>query len=76
MNNLNEPYDPSDLCGLCNEIVTQIHHAICCDTCSKWIHIKCNKFATADYRFYQFNEQEKFTCMSCLAENIPFSTLN
>jgi len=76
MNNPNEPSDPSDLCGLCNETVSQNQHAICCDTCYDWIHIKCNKLATADYRFYQFNEKEKFTCMSCLADTIPFSTLN
>ena len=63
-------------CGVCAKAVGINHHAIKCDICQKWIHIKCNKYGKKDYKFHQNNPNETFFCIKCTADNIPFSTLN
>ena len=29
-------------CGVCSKPVANNHNALCCDSCDKWVHIKCN----------------------------------
>ena len=49
-------------CGICEKNVASNHHAIECDLCSKWIHLKCNKLNTNDYVYHKNNGDEKFFC--------------
>ena len=65
-------------CGICHGAVAFNHRAIVCDICQKWIHIGCNRLDNNDYKHYQddINIDEKFFCLNCVAENIPFSILN
>ena len=39
----------TDICPFCEKIINNRVKAICCDLCSKWIHIKCNNFNDLDY---------------------------
>ena len=63
-------------CRGCGKAVGNNHHAIECDICHAWIHIKCNKFDDNDYKFFQDNPSAPFYCIVCSSENIPFSSLN
>ena len=37
-------------CGVCSKTVANNHNALCCDSCDKWVHIKCNFFDKMTYR--------------------------
>lgn len=63
-------------CRVCHKAVGVRHHAIECDICHKWVHIKCNKFDKKEYKFYQNDPEAPFYCIKCTAENVPFSCLN
>ena len=63
-------------CSVCEKIVAKNHHAIECDLCLKWIHIKCNKFDIKEYKNYQTDKTMKFYCMKCLRETLPALNLN
>ena len=63
-------------CGICKKAVATNHHAIQCDSCHTWIHIKCNKLNKKDYREYQRNPDKSFVCINCLADVVPFTTMN
>ena len=58
-------------CGVCERTVAKNHHAIECDLCSKWVHIKCNKLSMKDYSIYQNDETTQFYCIKCLRETLP-----
>ena len=36
-------------CGVCSKPVANNHNALCCDSCDKWVHIKCNFFDKKTY---------------------------
>ena len=38
---------------ICNKAVASNHHAVQCDKCHIWVHIKCNKINLQTYRFLQ-----------------------
>ena len=42
-------------CKICNKGVVNNNHAIQCDKCHSWIHIKCNKINLSTYRYLQFS---------------------
>ena len=64
-------------CRSCHKNVNKNHNGIFCDSCGLWIHSKCNKLSKQDYiKLSKEGENEPFVCLCCLAENIPFSTLN
>ena len=65
-----------NMCGVCNKIVAKNHHAIECNTCLKWIHIKCNKFSDKEYKSFQENSDMHFFCINCMADSLPLLTLN
>ena len=63
-------------CGICNKAVANNHHAIQCDSCQKWMHIKCNKLNKKDYREFQKNSDKSFVCINCLSDIVPFTNMN
>ena len=40
-------------CGVCLKTVANNHNALCCDSCYKWIHIKCNFLNKYTYKKLQ-----------------------
>ena len=63
-------------CGVCNKIVATNHHAIECNLCLKWVHIKCNKLDKKDYETFKANENKHFFCINCLADSLPLLNLD
>ena len=63
-------------CSVCSKAVHNRHKAIECDTCKKWVHIKCNKLDDKGYKYHQENPDAPFLCLKCTEENLPFSKLN
>ena len=63
-------------CSVCNKAVQNRQKSIECDTCNKWVHIKCNKLDDKDYKYHQDNPNATFLCLKCSEENLPFSKLN
>ena len=45
--------------------------AICCDLCSKWIHIKCNNLNDLDYEYLKSND-ETWYCKTCIHDILLF----
>ena len=43
-------------CKIFNENVNGIDHAIQCDVCNFWVHIKCNSLNYIDYKYLQGND--------------------
>ena len=41
------------LCKICNKAVANNDHAVHCDKCHIWVHIKCNKIDLQTYKFLQ-----------------------
>ena len=76
--NLNEVFECKNcsMCSVCEKNVAKNHLAIECDICSKWIHIKCNKFSKKDYSTYLDDKTLKFYCIKCLRDTLPALGLN
>lgn len=39
-------------CGVCTNPVAQNHHAVCCDSCDRWVHIRCAGISQTEYERY------------------------
>ena len=63
------------LCGICEKPVANNHQAINCDTCSLWIHIKCNKIKKETY-IYLMCENSHWYCMLCTKTFLTYSVFN
>ncbi|XP_065654555.1 uncharacterized protein LOC136081185 [Hydra vulgaris] len=61
-------------CGVCYKTVTCNQKAIQCDSCNKWIHIRCNN---VDKKFYNslMTETGYWYCFNCLNNTLPYSSL-
>ena len=62
-------------CGICTRQVSKNHRAIKCDSCEKWIHIKCNNLETRTYQSL-INDNNSWYCIKCLKNIIPLSSLS
>ena len=61
--------------------VNTTHHAICCDICDQWVHIRCNLLDDKDYNKLINNpesDQSKndLYCINCLKDILPFNKLS
>ena len=63
-------------CSVCNKTVRNWNNALLCDLCSNWVHIKCNKLDKKGYDYHDKNPDAHFSCLKCLENNIPFTTLD
>ena len=59
-------------CKICEKPVANNHHAIQCDSCNLWIHIRCSKVKQQTYRHLQ-NGNTEWYCIKCFANIILFS---
>ena len=48
-----------DICPFCEKIVKTRDKAICCDLCSKWIHIKFNNLNDLEYEYLKSNDESE-----------------
>ena len=60
-------------CNLCCKPVAKNHHAICCDICDQWVHIKCNNVSPADYELLKSSGSPWF-CVKCIGCVFPRAT--
>ena len=64
-------------CAACNKNISENCDSIECDTCSKWIHKKCNKLSNADFkRLQEEGDSAPFSCIVCINDAIPFSSIS
>ena len=63
-------------CRLCLHTVAKNHKAIQCDSCSSWIHTKCNLINDSEYEKFKNDPSLEFQCLHCYGEIFPFTTLN
>ena len=61
----------TDICPFHEKNVKTCDKAICCDLCSKWIHIKCNNLNDLDYEYLKSNDKTWY-CKFCIQEILPF----
>ena len=62
-------------CKICSNGVAKNHHAVQCDHCQLWIHIKCNKINLQTYKFLQKSSFARY-CIKCFEDFIPFSAIS
>jgi exonuclease III len=67
-------------CSVCSKNVNSNHHAICCDICDQWVHIRCNLLEAKTYNQMKNDSEQdhpdkRFYCISCIQDNIPFTKL-
>ena len=63
------------LCKICFKAVANSHHAIQCDNCNIWVHVKCNKINTKTYKFLQ-KSSAAWYCIKCSEEIYPFLNIS
>ena len=60
-------------CGVCSKTAVNNHNAACCDSCDKWVHIKCNFLNKATYTKRQKDNSPWF-CINCTKDQLPFQS--
>ena len=61
--------------SLCNKNINANHKALNCTICKLKIHIKCNSLSITDFNQIK-NSTSPFYCITCIDNNIPFSSIN
>ena len=61
----------TDICPFCEKVVKIRDKPVCCDLCSKWIHIKCNNLNDLDYEYLKSNDKA-WCCKFCIQKILPF----
>ena len=72
---------PKFPCGVCSKNVNVNHHAICCDICDQWVHIRCNILDDKYYNKMKNNPESDqsmndFYCITCIKNILPFNKLS
>ena len=62
-------------CKICDKNINDKDHAIQCDICNFWVHIKCNNLNYIDYKYLQGNN-DPWYCITCSSSIFPFNCLN
>ena len=67
---------PQFPCSVCSKNVHEKHHAICCDICDQWVHIRSNLLNEKYYTEMKNDPNKVFYCISCINNNMPFTKLS
>ena len=62
-------------CKICCKSVANSHHAIQCDNCNIWVHVKCNRINTQTDKFLQ-NSSAAWYCIKCSEEIYLFLNIS
>ena len=64
-------------CNICSKNIRGNARAVCCDSCNKWVHIKCNSISKSKYtQLCDENNDEPFLCLKCFNDELPFGYQN
>ena len=59
---------------ICNKAVAKNYHAVQCDHCLLWVHIRCNEINLQTYKFL-LKSSFVWHCIKFFEDIIPFSTI-
>ena len=62
-------------CKICNKAVANNHHAVQCDKCHLWVHMKCSRINPQTYKFLQKCSYAWY-CPKCYEGTFPFATVS
>ena len=63
-------------CAHCGKAVRSNSHAISCDSCDNWVHVKCSSIKSDQYTaFVSSGEECSFLCDNSLWSVLPFADL-
>ena len=62
-------------CKICCKPVANSHHAIQCDNCNIWFHVKCNRINTQTYKFLR-KSSVSWYCIKCSEKIYPFLNIS
>ena len=62
-------------CKICNKAVANNHHAVQCDKCHLWVHMKCSRINPQTCKFLQKCSYAWY-CPKCYEGIIPFTTVS
>ena len=62
-------------CRICNKSVNDNDHAIQCDICNFWVHIKFHNLNYTDYKYLQ-GSNDPWHCITRSSSIFPFNCLN
>ena len=60
-------------CVACSNTLANNHNALCCDSCDKWVHMKCNFLNKMTYKKLQKNNSPWF-CINCTKNQFLFQS--
>ena len=65
-------------CTVCRKMVAKNHRAVCCNSCSPRIHIKCGGISPKECKRLQASETASWICPPCLDEikQLPFADVS
>ena len=66
---------PNYPCSVCSKNVHNNRHAIWCDICDQWVHVRCNLLDTKDYTEMKNDYTKTFYFISCIKQNMPSTKL-
>ena len=52
-------------CVICERPVAKNHHALQCDSCDEWVHIRCEGITKEEYNRFQDISSLVFECLKC-----------
>ena len=59
-------------CPICRRTVASSHRALTCDSCNRWIHIKCGQVTAMQYAQLQQLEEFEWHCPVCFSASYVF----
>ena len=62
-------------CKIFNKAGVKNYHAVQCDHCQLWVHIRCNKINLQTYKFLQ-KSSFAWYCIKCFEDINPFLTIS
>ena len=56
-------------CVVCSVGVKSNQKGICCDSCDRWIHLKCTNHSLSEYNAFCENPSLPYYCPDCISQN-------
>ena len=60
-------------CGVYSKTVANHHKELCCDSCDKWVYIKCNFLNKMTCKKLQ-KDNSLWFCLNCTKDQLPFQS--
>ena len=67
----------STKCNRCSkQVIDNRDNAICCDSCSKWIHLKCPGLMKFQFKRIEGNSSISWYFKNCVQDIFPFANMD